>query len=504
MHTRRRLLAFGLSALSGLLLFAAGEPLALGPLGWVALVPLFLAVLRERAWRWSFGYGLAAGVVYNGLAVAWIFLFGWMAWTALTIVLGLYVAVAALVAGVVRRWPLAPVLVAGAWVGAEMLLDRWPFGGFSWSALGTSQGTVPGVRWLAGVVGAFGISFLCAFVAATIADRMTTGHWAWGSVALVCVAVASFVAADLVLHARPPAGDPVRVGVVQGNVPRPPSFDQRDRILASHLELTRRLEGSPDVIVWPEDAIGIGVSDGALEAAGAAARERGAPMLVGRSSADPQRGVFVNDVDLIDADGVPVDTYRKRHPVPFGEYVPVGFLRRFVTTLDQVPFDLERGTDAEVFEVAGVRIGTPICFESVFSRDVRAFARAGAELIVVSTNNASFERSWASEQHLGHARMRALELRQWVVQAALSGISGVAAPDGTVTHRTGLFEATAFTAEVRARPALSLYARTGDLFASAWAAGTLLALLVYGGIVLTGRRRNAAGEGRDEVEAAVG
>ena len=109
-------------------------------------------------------YGLVFGVVYFGAHLAWIFLFGWMAWTALTIVLALYVSLGTLVAGAgARPAAFAPLLVAGAWTGAELLRERWPYGGYSWGALGTTQGTVPGVRWLAGVVGVYGVSFLVAF-----------------------------------------------------------------------------------------------------------------------------------------------------------------------------------------------------------------------------------------------------------------------------------------------------------------------------------------------------
>ncbi|MGH2760266.1 MAG: apolipoprotein N-acyltransferase, partial [Actinomycetota bacterium] len=101
-------------------------------------------------------------------------------------------------------------------------------------------------------------------------------------------------------------------------------------------------------------------------------------------------------------------------------------------------------------------------------------------LFVLSTNNASFERSYASQQHVSHTRMRALETRQWVVQAGLAGISAVLGPDGSVRHTTGLFESAAFVADVRVRPAQSLYALTGDLFPALFAglggAGALYAL----------------------------
>jgi apolipoprotein N-acyltransferase len=488
---RRRALGLLGSVLTGLLWYAAGEPLGFGPLAWVALVPLFLAVFGERRWRWCFLYGLASGLVYFALHLSWIFIFGWMAFVGLVIVMALYIGLAGLFAGIARRWPLAPVLFAGAWAGAELLRDRWPFGGYPWGALGTTQGGVPGVRWLAGTIGVYGLSFLAAFAAALIADAVRAKRPAWGSLALVVSVLGLFVVADVVQFRGAPAGDTLRLAVVQGNVPRPARFDQRDRILANHIRLTRALP-EVDLIVWPEDSMGIGVSEGAEERVQGLARELNTPMLVGRSLV--RGNGFINTMEAIGPDGRVVGVYEKRHPVPFGEYVPVGFLRRFVGTLEQIPLDLRSGREPVAFPVAGTKVGTPICFESVFGRDIRDFVRRGAELIVVATNNASFERSAASQQHVAHTRMRALEMRQWTVQAALVGISAVISPDGTQSHTTELFTPATIVTDVRARPAPSLYAKVGDLFPQGWAAGTAAAVLLYAAAVATGRRRRRSDE----------
>jgi apolipoprotein N-acyltransferase len=225
-------------------------------------------------------------------------------------------------------------------------------------------------------------------------------------------------------------------------------------------------------------------------------------MLVGRTAAFYDEGVFYNVIDHVDDSGAVVETYAKQHPVPFGEYVPVPALRRFVSTLDQIPLDMARGDEPLVFEVDGVRIATPICFESAFARDVRGFVRQGAELMVYSTNDSSFERTAAPAQHLAHARMRAAEMRQWGVQAALSGHSAVIDPDGRVLERTDLFERAIVEATVRARPASSLYARTGDLFAWGWIAGSLIALLLYLAMLARGRAGAGAAES-DHVDATA-
>jgi apolipoprotein N-acyltransferase len=473
-----------LAALSALLLFAAGEPAGLGLVAWVALVPLAVAVFRERSAGWTALLALIFGLVYFGIHLSWIFLFGWMAWSALTLFMALYITAGVFVGSVAARLAssgriLAPLFFAGAWTGAELLRDRWPFGGYPWGAVGTTQGSVPGVRWLAGVIGVYGLSFLIVLFSALIAWGLVHKRFAWTSVIYATFVVSVFVGIDLIGYGTPSQAKPLRVGVIQGSVPRPLVFGQNHVVLRNHLNLTKKLleeEGPVDVVVWPESSVANRAMTSGLESVRDLADETGTPFLVGRSFFTTES--YFNRVEEVTAEGTLDGRYLKRHPVPFGEYVPLGFLRNAVGTLQsQIPVDQVRGTKATVFDVDGSKIAPPICFESVFPRDFLDYVRNGAELFVIFTNNTSFERSYAAQQHIAHARMRALETRQWVVQAALAGISGVMGPDGSISEATDLFKPEAFVAEVGVRPAQSLYAKTGDLFPSLWAGGSGAAFL---------------------------
>lgn len=471
-------MGIALSVLSAALLFAAGEPLGIGILAWVALVPLFVAI-RSSDGPWAFVYGLVFGLAYFGVHLWWIFLFGWMAWTALVIVLSLYIAVGSFVAGRLAALRFSSLLMAGAWAGAELLRDRWPYGGYSWGSVGTTQTSVAGVRWLAGTIGVYGLSFLIAFVAAVVSRLIVERRLDREVPVVVAAVLLVFIVADVAVGVSREAGRPLRVGVVQGNVPRPVVAGQRDAILRNHIDGTRELlrtHDDLDLVVWPEEAVGAGSSPGSFALVEELARDAQVPLLVGQTVVEDQE--FLNLVRHVDSNGRLVETYQKRHPVPFGEYVPVGFLRRFVGTLEsEIPTDQTPGRRANVFDTNRTKVATPICFESVFPRDFLDFVRNGAELFVLSTNDASFERSYAAQQHLAHTRMRALETRQWVIQAALSGMSATIEPDGDVGDRTGLFEAKAFVADVRTRRSPSLYGKTGDVFPMGFALVSALALL---------------------------
>jgi apolipoprotein N-acyltransferase len=130
---------------------------------------------------------------------------------------------------------------------------------------------------------------------------------------------------------------------------------------------------------------------------------------------------WINANVYFDATGAIVGEYRKQHPVPFGEYIPMRPLFSWIPALDQVPRDMIPGEGPVVFEGF---LGSVISFEGGFSRYALATRRAGAELIVVATNEASYgPHAPTSDQFIGMTRMRAVELGVPVVHAAVTGRS---------------------------------------------------------------------------------
>ena len=112
--------------------------------------------------------------------------------------------------------------------------------------------------------------------------------------------------------------------------------------------------------------------------------------------------------------------------------------RGWIHALDRVPRDFEPGDRPGIFEIAGHKVATIICFESAFGYQVRPLVRDGAQVIVVSTNNRSYERSANSAQHVAIGQMRAAETGRPVVQAAISGISAIIDANGVVHQHTAL------------------------------------------------------------------
>jgi apolipoprotein N-acyltransferase len=287
---------------------------------------------------------------------------------------------------------------------------------------------------------------------------------------------------------------------VQGNVPRLGlDFNaQRAAVLENHLSATRELAADvragrveqPELVIWPENASDIDPfgDPAAYDAIDAAVRDVGVPVLVGAVLQGP--GDKISNVGIVwDPETGPGARYVKRHPVPFGEYIPYrSLVRRITTKVDLVPRDFAAGNEVGVLDVGPVRLGDVICFEVAYDDLVRDTVTGGGRLLVVQTNNATFGRSGETVQQLAMGRLRAVEHGRTVLVAATSGISAVIAPDGELVDSAPVFTRRVMTHEVPVRDELTVATRVGAAPEAALAAVAVLGL----GLGLTAARRRSA------------
>lgn len=470
------------AVLSGLLLDVAFPPHHLWWLAPVA-VALLTNTLRGRTLRQGALLGWVHGLAFFGTMLVWTgTIAGPLAWIALTLLESLFTAVLGVALTAVLRLPAWPLWAAAAWVGEEALRDRLPFGGFPWGRLAFSQGHTP-LTPLASWGGAPLVTLAVAALAALLVRA--PGRAVLLGPALVVLALSTPV---------PTGGQPVDVGVVQGNVPRIglERPDQVSQVLANHVAATHQLardvrEGTqpaPQLVIWPENASDLDPYTDVRAAAdiSGAVTDVGVPVLVGAVTDGPGR--FVSNRGIVwDPVTGPGSSYVKRHPVPFGEYIPFRSLVRAVTKkVDLVPHDFARGRGPGVLTVGPATVADVICFEIAYDGVVRDAVRGGGRLLVVQTNNATFGRSGETTQQLAMSRLRAVELGRAVVVAATSGESAVIAPDGRVQHRTRLFTRDVTVQRVVLRSGSTVATRVG-----AWPE-LALSLLALGAVVVGVRR----------------
>jgi len=498
-----------LAVVAGLVMLVAFPPYGLW---WAA--PIGVAVLaltvHGRGLRAGFGLGTLAGFAMFAPLLSWTNLHtGMVPWLLLSVLEALYVGLLGLAAAWATplvnrwRWTVAP-LTGLLWTGQEALRDRTPFGGFPWGRLAFSQDDSPLLR-LAAVGGAPLVTFavglaggLLALLALRVADRVAGPGRSWKLVAAPVVAFAALPGIAVLVPLHAPAGKAVTVAIVQGNVPRLGlDFNaQRRAVLDNHvratIELAQRVArheiARPDLVIWPENSSDIDptVNGDATEAIDEAAKAIGAPILVGAVLDGPGDGVQ-NTALVWHPGGEITGRYVKRHPVPFGEYIPLRSLARKVSDkVDLVANDFTAGHSPGVLTLGPATIGDVICFEVAYDGIVRDTVTGGGQLIVVQTNNATFDRAEAGQQ-LAMVRLRAVEHGRDALMASTVGISGFADASGGVHGATSFDTPAVVVRELHLGDGRTLATRLGSMPETVLVAVALVALA--GAAVLRRRSR---------------
>ncbi len=522
---RRRVGAEPAAAIaSGLLLAAAYPPLAWSALAWIALVPLLWAAGRVPPRRAAV-LGFASGALFWHATLAWLQRVTTAGWIALALYCALYTALfsAAWSAGQAarRRRPdalgvrLATVLfgVAG-WVGLEYIRSTL-FTGFPWNPLGVSQFRRTVLIQVASFGGVFAVSALVAGVNVALALRLTpvgARRRRYGPELLLALAAVLGAVGwgRAALRRLPPPDRTVSIALVQPAIPQYVKWDEAFvRETYGRLEaLTRAAQrGGPDLIVWPETAIA-DVLRASEEGVALVRRvaEPGVPLLIGAldgEQTDEGEERIFNSAFLIGPGGVIEDVYDKRHLVLFGEYVPFSGRLPFLRSLSPIEMDVTPGTEPGLFRLGGnaTVFGAVICFEDTVPALLRDLARGGAQWFVVLTNNAWFDFSSGSMQHMAQSVFRTVEQRRPMVRAANSGVTCWVDADGRIGGARGeeegilpfygegpVLRSGFLTVDLPIRdtpPPPTFHQRHGDLFGRVCAG----LLLLLGAAALVHRRR---------------
>ncbi len=450
--------------LSGGMFVAAFPPLDLGALAWVALVPLFLAAdgVSPRA---AFWLGYAWGIVALGGELWWITTFGPPVWLLGALVLAVFPALTLAAAAWIGRGqgPFGALRLAVLWTAVEILRGVGPLG-FPWALLGESQHRAAVVSQSASAVGVYGVSLLVVLVNATLAALLARAAGRAVPTAITGAAVAASVLwGTAVLHepAIPSAEAVLEAAVIQPDYAPRLTWDAgraaRDLDALGRLTHEAASRGAR-LVVWPETASPVDIArDPAMLATIRSWVRRDHVALIASSL----EGAETNSAFSFSPDGVLTGRYDKRRLVPFAE------------------FGERAGRSPGVLPTPLAGVGVVICFESVFPELSRRSAAAGADLLVIMTNDAWFDGRVAPAQHAAIAPFRAIEEGRYLLRAANSGPSMILDPHGRVIARLPQGARGVLTARVAPRQDLTPYARYGHFVEPA--------VVLAGGVALAPR-----------------
>ncbi|WP_078910926.1 apolipoprotein N-acyltransferase [Streptomyces sp. NRRL WC-3742] len=470
-------------------------------LAWVALVPGLLLMQRapgprEAAVRgWWFGAGFILTAMYwllpsigPGLPVIAV-LFGALQG-------GLGYAVHRLLSPplTTRRTLLALLVVPAVWVTAEYARSWHALGG-PWALLGATQWQHPAVLALASAGGIWLVSAAVAAVNTGVLVLLTAVHRAPRAVA--ALSVVAVLAAGPLLFALREA--PVRTGAVTVALVQPGIVEDPQERFDASARATAALAGRPvDLVVWGESSTTADLDQDAasLDRLRELSAATGAQLLAGEDARKAD-GRISKDAVLVSPSGV-LDRYRKIRLVPFGEYIPLRPLLGWISGVSRAAGENRApGTAFHLLPVTD-RSGGPlpvaalVCFESAFPDMSRTAARDGARVLVYQSSTSTFQHTWAPEQHVSLAAIRAAETGRPAVQASLTGVSAAFDAQGRELARLGTGDTGALTVRLPLTEpgTLTWYDRIGDVV-------PMGALLVTAGAGVAAWRSRAGGRAAD-------
>ena len=441
-------------ALSTLLTYVAFPPVNTGDAAYALAVPALLWAYRRPTFR------LFAGTVLGAQVLAWTLLFGWLhnvSWVGMFL-LGPFVGLLVGVWYLAAWWTIPRIAghqamirllvllgLAALWVLLEWLRSVL-FGGFPWLPLAASQWQRPLILQSASVAGAWSVSFVLIYfnlATAAYAHRIffegATGLRKRSPefmVALLLLMFSSFPFLGEIMG--PPRTKLARVALVQPYIPQNEKWDAARATDVLHIieqtTFAANNQGVPDFIIWPEAVTPWALyRDPNVQAwLESVAKRTGKPLLLGSvytGGTDPAAPLWYNGAFVVDpVKGVQSPGYAKRKLVPFGEYIPLRPVFGWLEKVVPIGGDFSRGTSATPLIVpAGfnpVPVGVLICYEDIFPGLARESVQAGAEVLVVLTNNAWFGEGGAAYQHAAHSVLRAVETRRPVIRSGNGGWSG--------------------------------------------------------------------------------
>ena len=484
-----------------LLLFSSGAllPLALAPFNfWPIAIPC-IAVLFYKLQHQSLKQAIVKASVF-GFAmffagVSWVYVsihehgfipapLALLATTLfclfLALLFALPFALSALIPQRSSSWLLG---LPAIWVLSEWFRS-WIFTGFPWLYAGYSHTDT----WLSGwapIGGVMWLSFITALAAATLAQ---IGQTLIGrkqpiqvGVKISCLLLLALTTSGYLLQSvtwTQETGKKLSVVLIQPNTDQNKkwSASERQSILDQLQEQTEPHWGV-DLIVWPEAAIPATPKrvSGFLIGMDKAAKVNQTALLTGIPTQDRSSGKYYNSVLAL---GAASGQYDKTRLVPFGEYVPLeGLLRGLIRFFNLPMSSFSLGAqDQSLLTIAGEPMATAICYEIVYPGLVARISREATLLLTVS-NDAWFGDSFAPQQHMQMARMRAIENAKPMLRGTSNGVTAIVDHRGKIEKQLEQFSAGELSGNITPRSGQTFFVKTGS-----WPV-VIMALLICGGLI---------------------
>ena len=430
-----------LSALSGLLLSAAFEPLALWWIAPIALAIEMFAITRSEQKYLSV---LTFALTFNLVLLHWTSIYvGSVPWIILATGLSIfYLPLVAVKRLGISFFPLIFIVL-------EEIRNRFPFQGFGWARIAYSQADAPYAK-IAAHGGAVALSAITALIALFL-------------FALTQKQLRILILLPLLLILQPMhvnTNQSINALLIQGNVPELGlDFNSRaTEVFYNHVKETKKAlqdNRKVDFILWPENSVDVDPfrNPEVFDTLNSYTQ----PLIVGAIVGKGEEVLNTSILWTKDTQNV----YVKQHLTPFGEYIPLRSLAGKISPLVNDVRDFSPGNESVVFKVGAARIAPVICYELLDDQILQQAAKS-SNLLTVQTNSATFGDSAESAQQLQITRIRAIEHSRNVLSVSTTGYSAIIDYNGKVLQKSNMGTAQHLYATVGLITSTSPRDRYGD------------------------------------------
>lgn len=455
-----------LAVIAGALLTLSFAPFSIYPLAVLSLamlLALWLPLSPSATFfrGWLFGIGFFAG------SVSWIYI---SIHTYSEAPLWLAIGVTAAFVAILALFPAATGFVfnryfpsntdtklifafPALWIFFEWVRS-WIFTGFPWVLVGYSQINSP-LKGYAPILSVYGLSLAVALTSGLLVNAIIKIRFKkFFSLTISLAAVLILWAVGAILSHiswTEPAGKPIQVSLVQGNIPQQLKWspEQVKPTLMRYETLSQPYWKNSKIIIWPEAAIPldwISATEFLLKM-DKIAKQNQSTLITGIPIKLPNRDAYLNSVIVL---GNGRGIYNKHRLVPFGEYTPLPNVLGWIMDRMNIPMsNFIPGEEIPApLKIGDIDIATFICYEIAYPEQV-TLRNDHAGIILTVSNDAWFGNSIAQPQHLEIGRMRALESGRPVLFVSNDGITAIILPNGDIKTKAPAHETYVITDTVQ-------------------------------------------------------
>ncbi len=469
------------------LLFLAGALAVLGfapyyffPTSIISLGILFYYWHQASSAKAAFWLGFQYGLGLFIIGIYWIYIslhdFGGMPWWFAgfaTFCLCAFMALFIGLVGFLSKKLGFILLSAPVLWGLADWTRSWIFTGFPWLTMGYSQVPHSPLAGFMPIVGVYGVSVITAFLAALLASfffkqqSLLFKRNAIGAITLLLVSGGLLKAVEWTQA----AGAPISTSLLQGNIAQDMKWSPETAKSTIDRYLAMMKTSDAKLIVMPETALPIIYSE--LEpyikdALLTHAKHNNGNIIVGLIEQETPKNIGVASEyynSAISFNETGIQSYRKNHLVPFGEFIPLkqvfGWIYR--DYLNMPLSDLSRGgTQQKGIKIADNHtVGMNVCYEDVFGEEIiRALPEA--TLLVNVSNLAWFGNSLAPYQHMQISQARSLETGRYMLRATNTGATAAIDQHGYVLAHAPHFTETTLNVKAQNFTGSTPYVRFGN------------------------------------------